>query len=255
MKIVILCKASLSTDLLLARLSQRQNCELVVIRESAIPALAIIKFRRRRLGWLATLGQVAFMAIVPRLNASATKRRVNALIAAHAMSCETPPGFKIEHVDSINDPVVIERLKAESPDVVLVSGTRIIKPNVLYAISAPFINTHAGITPQYRGVHGGYWALYNNDLQNFGSTIHLVDKGVDTGQVLAHVRSAPELEDTFWTYPIVQFLATLPVMDKILDDLPAALIATPEITSDISSRQWFHPTLWQYVLGRLRGVK
>lgn len=255
MKIVILCKASLSTDLLLSRLSQRQDCELVVIRETAMPASAIIKFRRRHLGLTATLGQIAFMAIVPRLQARATKQRVNALIAAHGMSRETPPGIHIEHVDTVNDPVVIERLRAVSPDVVLVNGTRIIKSRVIDAIPAPFINTHAGITPQYRGVHGGYWALYCNDRQHFGSTIHLVDKGVDTGKVLAHVRSAPEPEDTFSTYPVVQYLATLPVMDSILDDLPAALDAAPEITPDTPSRQWFHPTLWQYVRGRLRGVK
>lgn len=255
MKIVILCKASLSTDILLARLSQRQDCELVVIRESPVPVSAIIKFRRRRLGLIVTLGQLAFMAIVPRLQARATKRRVNALIAAYGMSRETLPGVVIEDVDTVNDPVVMERLKAENPDVVLVNGTRIIKSRVLDAISAPFINTHAGITPQYRGVHGGYWALFCNDQQNFGSTIHLVDKGVDTGQVLAHVRSTPEPEDNFSTYPVVQYLATLPVIDMILNDLPAALNAAPKIAPDTLSRQWFHPTLWQYVLGRLRGVK
>lgn len=255
MKIVILCKASLSTDLLLARLSQRQDCQLVVIVESAIPASAIIKFRRRRLGLIATLGQVAFMAIVPRLQARATTRRVNALIAAHGIDRETLPDVEIEHVNTVNDLVVIERLKVESPDVVLVNGTRIIKSRVLDAIPAPFINTHAGITPQYRGVHGGYWALYCNDRQNFGSTIHLVDKGVDTGQILAHVRSAPESEDNFSTYPVVQYLATLPIMDKILDDLPAALDAAPEIDTDTPSHQWFHPTLWQYVSGLLRGLK
>ena len=40
---------------------------------------------------------------------------------------------------------------------------------------------HAGITPQYRGVHGGYWAVVNNDPEHCGVTIHFVDKGIDTG--------------------------------------------------------------------------
>ena len=126
---------------------------------------------------------------------------------------------------------------------------------VLDAVSTPFINIHAGITPKYRGVHGGYWALYHDDHADFGSTIHLVDKGVDTGRVLAHVRSVPTPEDNFSTYPVVQHLSTLPVLEAILDDLPAALASAPEIPAGTPSRQWYHPTLLQYVQGRLRGVK
>src|SRR5438093_9923670 len=53
---------------------------------------------------------------------------------------------------------------------VVVNGTRIISEAVLTASDAVFINMHAGITPKYRGVHGGYWALYNGDGEAASST-------------------------------------------------------------------------------------
>ncbi len=71
---------------------------------------------------------------------------------------------------------------------VLVVGTRIISRKVLVAVAAPFINYHDGITPKYRGIHGGYWASAQSDLANFGVTVHLVDPGIDTGEVLYQAR-------------------------------------------------------------------
>ena len=255
MKIAVLCKESLSTDILLFRLAKRDNCEIVVLREAPLPTSWVVKFRLRRLGLVATLGQIAFMLIVPRLQARSARRRIDDLLAAHGLDRAADSHLNIEDVDTVNDAAVIERLKEFEPDVVLVNGTRIIRTSVLEAVPAPFINIHAGITPQYRGVHGGYWALCSDERECFGSTIHLVDKGVDTGQVLAHVRSRPTSEDNFSTYPVVQFLETLPVIGKILDDLPAALTSPPAVAPDVPSRQWYHPTLWQYIRGRLEGVK
>ncbi len=44
---------------------------------------------------------------------------------------------------------------------------------------------HAGITLRYRGVHGGYWALAEQHPEWVGTTVHLVDPGIDTGGILA----------------------------------------------------------------------
>jgi folate-dependent phosphoribosylglycinamide formyltransferase PurN len=33
-------------------------------------------------------------------------------------------------------------------------------------------------------VHGGYWALAENNPQLVGTTVHFVDTGIDTGEVI-----------------------------------------------------------------------
>ena len=142
-----------------------------------------------------------------------------------------------------------------SLDFELLWGVRIIKPEILRCVDAPFINTHVGITPMYRGVHGGYWALWNGDPTNFGVTIHLVDPGVDTGQPLRQVRVRPSSDDTFVTYPLLQQAEALDAIKDILSDLPRALETKEKPVANGFSRQWFHPTVGQYIRGRLRGIR
>ena len=62
----------------------------------------------------------------------------------------------------------------------------------------------AGITPLYRGVHGAYWALAEGRRDLCGVTVHRVDAGIDTGEVLAQVLIDPTPQDNFVTYPWLQ---------------------------------------------------
>ena len=98
---------------------------------------------------------------------------------------------KVTEVPSVNSDLTIAELKRLSPAVVVVNGTRIIQEKVLGCVDAVFLNTHAGITPMYRGVHGGYWALASGDASNCGVTIHKVDKGIDTGSIVAQATISP----------------------------------------------------------------
>ena len=120
-----------------------------------------------------------------------------------------PPDFR---VDSVNSLETIELLARLEPYVVVVNGTRIISSRVLDSISCPVINTHAGVTPRYRGVHGGYWALAEGHPEEVGTTVHLVDNGIDTGRVLARARFDTSPADTIDTYPYLHLAAGLPLL-------------------------------------------
>ena len=101
---------------------------------------------------------------------------------------------------------------------VVVSGTRIIAARVLNCVPAVFINMHAGITPLYRGVHGGYWALVERNVDACGVTVHEVDTGVDTGRILGQTRITPNGEDNFVTYGFLQQAAGLPLLKRAIRD-------------------------------------
>jgi methionyl-tRNA formyltransferase len=138
--------------------------------------------------------------------------------------------------------------------VVVVAGTRIIHASVLDAVPATFLNLHAGMTPRYRGVHGGYWALAQGDPEHCGVTVHEVDRGVDTGDVVAQARIAPTERDSFATYPLLQLAAGAPLLvDAVRAALGDRLASRP---AEGPSRQWYHPTLWSYLWTRARtGVR
>jgi methionyl-tRNA formyltransferase len=56
------------------------------------------------------------------------------------------------------------------------------------------INYHAGVAPWYRGTAALYRALRELDLKRVGYTLHLVDDGVDSGDIV-HQEIVPVLAD------------------------------------------------------------
>lgn len=71
-----------------------------------------------------------------------------------------------------------------APDIILVYGTRILDKSIFNLSSDITINIHMGITDHYRGSRSEFWSIYNKDYTNIGFTIHRVDTGIDTGQIL-----------------------------------------------------------------------
>jgi phosphoribosylglycinamide formyltransferase 1 len=250
MRIAVLAGKGSSSNILINRLRSAGHREISVVFEDPQSRLAMIRRRMRVLGLTKTVGQLAFLAVVPPLLARLSRRRREAILAAHGLSADPPVDLPCLYVASVNDDAVVAHLTEHRPDVVLVNGTRIISRRVLEAVDAPFINTHVGITPRYRGVHGGYWALRNRDRENFGVTVHLVDAGVDTGGVLVQARPRPDPQDNFATYPLLQQAASLAGLLAVLQALERGEALKP-MPGEGPSRQWYHPTLVEYLLGRL----
>jgi phosphoribosylglycinamide formyltransferase 1 len=78
------------------------------------------------------------------------------------------------------------------PDLVVSAGfMRIVGPAVLAAFGGRLVNTHPALLPAFPGAHSVRDALAAG-VAVTGSTVHLVDAGVDTGPVLAQ-REVPVL--------------------------------------------------------------
>ena len=74
-------------------------------------------------------------------------------------------------------------------DYVVVFGSSYIKGWLADALIAKnAVNLHMGISPQYRGSACNFWALFDNNPQFVGATIHRLAKSLDTGSVIQHVR-------------------------------------------------------------------
>lgn len=66
---------------------------------------------------------------------------------------------------------------------VLAWWPKIVKSPLLELPKWGFVNTHPSLLPYNRGKHYNYWALVEGSP--FGVTLHRVDSGVDTGEVIA----------------------------------------------------------------------
>jgi methionyl-tRNA formyltransferase len=92
----------------------------------------------------------------------------------------------VEEVPNANAPECERLLKSIAPDVLVLGGSRILRPHILSIPKVGVLNPHPGLLPAYRGVDVIPWAIYNGDP--LGVTVHFVDPGVDTGDIVAQRR-------------------------------------------------------------------
>lgn len=253
-KIILLAGNAASTSIVYNYLCQYFTIEAVII-ESRAPLLEFIRKRIHRLGFGKVFGQILFTQMIVKLQTFMSAGRIKAIQQASNFNNAVIDPQKIIQVPSVNSPDTINILKKIDPQVVVVYGTRIIDGKVLNSIAAKFVNMHAGITPLYRGVHGGYWALAQRDSKNCGVTIHLVDTGIDTGAILGQDLIFPEQQDCFVTYPYLQLSTGLPILKSAIQDI---LNNHYKIKSGRvgKSQFWTHPTILEYLWYRIRyGVR
>ena len=187
-RVAVLMGTSAGSQYVFSRLAPEVDLVAVVRQERPRREVFNAVFRRskkvRRGYWLDRLLLGAYTKLHLKRRALLCQEYRDVL-AAGSFTTDKP----VHRVESINDPSVIEVLRRANPELVVVLGTSIIKESVLAAAPC-FVNLHAGITPLYRGSHGQFWAVVNRDFDNIGTTLHFVDKGIDTGAILMQGRFA-----------------------------------------------------------------
>lgn len=82
------------------------------------------------------------------------------------------------------------------PDLVVLAGfMKILPPVFVQALKGKLINTHPSLLPNFPGAHAVRDAL-TAKVDKTGVTIHLVDEGVDTGEIIIQQEIAIEPADT-----------------------------------------------------------
>ena len=85
---------------------------------------------------------------------------------------------------NINSDHVLKELDDFKCDIfVSMSFNQIFKSKILNLTPLGIINCHAGRLPFYRGRNVLNWVLIN-DEKSFGVTVHYVDHGIDTGDLI-----------------------------------------------------------------------
>ena len=254
-RIVILAGHRARTNVICNALKDKFSICKVII-EDPVARWKFVKRRLKRLGFIRTTGEILFkLLVVPILEFSA-RGRVRELKEKFEFDESEIKQDTISRVPSVNSPACKKLLQELDPRVAVVCGTRIISEDMLGCVPARFVNTHAGITPVYRGVHGAYWALVQSNRQQCGVTVHLVDKGIDTGGILYQATIEPDRKrDNFVTYGLHQNYAGLNLLARAIEDvLQDRVQLKPSPRGE--SRLWSHPTIWEYLWYRIsRGVK
>lgn len=102
-------------------------------------------------------------------------------------------------VSDLNQPECVELLNKAAPQVIAFTGGGLIRKNILKIPEIGILNCHTGILPQYRGMDVVEWTAVEDNIEKigFGATLHLMDKGVDSGPILLKRTIAPNPEEDF----------------------------------------------------------
>ena len=127
-------------------------------------------------------------------------------------------GIPIESPRNVNTPEFVQRVRSLDVDLnVSMSYNQVLKREIIESTRFGFVNCHAGKLPYYRGRNVLNWALINGESE-IGLTVHYVDEGIDTGDIILQ-RSLPiEWRDTYGT-----------VLSKVEDAFPDLLVSAIDL--------------------------
>lgn len=247
-RIVLLGGNGTSTNIVFNSINKNFGIIAAVV-EGKENTKTFLKRRIKRLGVFMVIGQVLFQIFIAKPMRKISINRINEIITNNSLETAEIPENQLKRVKSVNTAETIKILRQINPDIVIVNGTRIISKQVITAVNCKFINIHAGITPKYRGVHGAYWALAGNDKENCGVTVHFVDEGIDTGNIIYQQTINISEKDNFSTYPFLQLAEGLKLLNKAIKTYFENKIITQK--RNLESILWYHPTIWQYIYNRI----
>lgn len=107
-------------------------------------------------------------------------------------------GIKTYSIDNPNKNEFVKILKEMDLDVIINQSQSIIKKKLLQIPKIGIINRHNALLPKNRGRLTPFWVLYKKEKET-GVSIHFVEEGIDSGDIIVQERFLIEKKDNFNT--------------------------------------------------------
>lgn len=97
------------------------------------------------------------------------------------------PKVETIKVNSVNSDATKDFLNKIRPDLVMVSGTGMVKKKILEMnFTCGIVNLHTGLSPYIKGgPNCTNWCLATNQFHLIGNTVMWIDAGIDSGDIIA----------------------------------------------------------------------
>jgi methionyl-tRNA formyltransferase len=131
----------------------------------------------------------------------------------------------------------LEKLEADL--LVAVGYPMILKERLLASPSLLAVNFHASLLPDYRGKHPVFWALRNNEKWS-GISVHVMDPGIDTGDIIYQVKTRVHRDDSVTTLYERIIRNSVSLVGRLIVDAEANTI--PRRPQPVNSGSYFSST-------------
>lgn len=145
-------------------------------------------------------------------------------------------------------------LRESELDLLINAGGGIFKPGVIGAIRIGILNAHMGLLPDMRGMNVLEWSIFYG--KQIGVTLHLIDRGIDTGDILAFRRITIEKGDSISDLRDKSGIVNFELFAKALADFKTDTVNRKKQLPEMG-RQYFimHFRLRSYVERKLRELQ
>ena len=242
-------------------------CELLVRKGYTIDAIIVRKFTLSRFKnefardgkrLIKKIWKKLFLkdkAYAPSPNNIVGFRKKNKLTISNAQQF-AQSGTKLIRCITLNDKIVEDTLQQFENKIVVFTGGGIIRENILRVAGDGIINCHMGVLPKYKGMDLPEWCMLENEPEQLGMTLHFMDQGVDTGNILKIVHVPLEKGDTIKSIREKFEPIMVESMVQVVEDWLGGSI-TPIKQPSQDNRQYFimHERLLQLVDDKLYKYK
>jgi methionyl-tRNA formyltransferase len=154
-----------------------------------------------------------------------------------------PATVSQKSVAHINSPAVVQFITSLQPDLLLVSGTSMVREDILKLnIPGGILNLHTGLSPYVKGgPNCTNWCIATRQAHLIGNTVMWIDAGIDSGDVVTTELVPLTGEETF-------FELHLKVMEHAhqlyVNCLDASLQTRRIKQADISVGKTYYTRMW-----------
>lgn len=136
----------------------------------------------------------------------------------------------------LNSLEVFRAISSVQPDVIVLAGSSVIKEHIFSQAKLYTINIHRSLLPKYAGLQAIFWALYYDEPE-VGATVHTVNKGIDTGDIITQRKRVVGKDDDIETLTDWYFQIAPDLIIEALD-----IVSSPNVSftkQDKSQRSYF----------------
>lgn len=134
----------------------------------------------------------------------------------------------------INDDKVFELIDRLDPKLIAVHSTSIIGPRLISRFPKRLINLHAGLSPYYRGAGTNLFPFLDDRLDLVGMTIHYIDQGIDSGEIILQGRPTFEPQDDTHTIGCKNVILGAHLMRRVVERYLTTGHPPPSIPQDLT---------------------
>jgi methionyl-tRNA formyltransferase len=181
-RLVLLCRDGVEGRYLAWRLAGAGRLDGLVIEDGG-PARRRKLRRTLRASPRASLPLRLLDLLAVTLYGRLMRRALHRRVLPHEGGDAYPGGVPTVRVADGNDEACLSALSRLAPDVLVVSGTAILRAPVLATPRRYALNVHGGLVPGYRNVHSDAWAVLRGEPERVGTSLLHLDEGIDSGAV------------------------------------------------------------------------